>query len=479
MMCYSAYAQNRNSIWCFGDSAGIDFRDTANPVPFSSGVTSRSDCASIADENGNLLFYVGGDSITGFFGGRAYNRNHEVMPSSLALAGGNWNHEMLIVPMPGDPEKYYIFHSSATGLIGSYYSVVDMSLDNGNGDVLLRNQFLSPNAVMDGISAVKHANGRDWWVFYACGNLNPFDNKFYRLLITPSGISPLDSIYLGEPFATNAGEIIFSEDGEKMMFSIISGLIEVADFDRCAGTFSNLIVVEPDSPATRAIMSTAFSPNKNLIYVSSNDYVSHVFQYDLRAIPVKSSKDTLATFSTYHNISGQLRLAPDHKIYLSNIYYNSIGEYYPYADSMYNPYNMNLSVIHSPDNPGASCNFQSYAFYLGGHRTYLGLPNNTNYGLGPVSGSVCDSLIGVEEIAKKKFFSIHPNPCSGNMTLRVADVSNEKIEIEIFNEWGQVVVSREAFMEDQQFDLSFLPKGIYMIRLKGVRFTEAQRLIRF
>jgi hypothetical protein len=27
-----AFGQNRNSIWCFGDSAGIDFRDTGNPV---------------------------------------------------------------------------------------------------------------------------------------------------------------------------------------------------------------------------------------------------------------------------------------------------------------------------------------------------------------------------------------------------------------------------------------------------------------
>ena len=49
---------------------------------------------------------------------------------------------------------------------------------------------------------------------------------------------------------------------------------------------------------------------------------------------------------------------------------------------------MNLSVIHQPNELGALCDFRLYNFYLGGHRSYHGLPNNPNYELGPLAG-VC------------------------------------------------------------------------------------------
>ena len=53
----NAVAQNQNSVWIFGDSAGIDFSNLNNPVPVFSGMDERGSCASIADTSGNLLFY--------------------------------------------------------------------------------------------------------------------------------------------------------------------------------------------------------------------------------------------------------------------------------------------------------------------------------------------------------------------------------------------------------------------------------------
>ena len=62
---------------------------------------------------------------------------------------------------------------------------------------------------------------------------------------------------------------------------------------------------------------------------------------------------------------------------------------YPYDSTDYYPENMSLSVINQPDQRGgaAACDFQPYSFYLGGKRTYWGLPNNPNYDLGPLAGS--------------------------------------------------------------------------------------------
>jgi hypothetical protein len=50
-------AQKRNNIWCFGDSAGINFNNLNNPVPISTGLRTRGSCASIADTNGTFAFF--------------------------------------------------------------------------------------------------------------------------------------------------------------------------------------------------------------------------------------------------------------------------------------------------------------------------------------------------------------------------------------------------------------------------------------
>ncbi|MBK7965933.1 MAG: hypothetical protein IPK10_12055 [Bacteroidetes bacterium] len=56
------------------------------------------------------------------------------------------------------------------------------------------------------------------------------------------------------------------------------------------------------------------------------------------------------------------------------------------------PSTHNLSVINQPDSLGAACAFQPFSFYLGGARTYYGLPNNPDYELGAWVGSSCDTL---------------------------------------------------------------------------------------
>src|SRR5690606_3500408 len=88
--------------------------------------------AAISDVNGNLLFYTGNDWLTPY---SLWNRNHQPLPNSnlvIISQGGN----SLIVPWPGQPQKYYLFHSNNTSNsnnipICELYSVVDMSLNNG------------------------------------------------------------------------------------------------------------------------------------------------------------------------------------------------------------------------------------------------------------------------------------------------------------------------------------------------------------
>jgi hypothetical protein len=111
---------------------------------------------------------------------------------------------------------------------------------------------------------------------------------------------------------------------------------------------------------------------------------------------IAMSADTLAIGSLINNMS-HLKLGPDNKIYLSSVYNNLQTISYPYPDTVYSIYNSYLGVINSPDNIGAACDFQPYSFYLGGKRTYYGLPNNPDYDLPALVGSPCDTLVGIGE----------------------------------------------------------------------------------
>ncbi|MBL0341881.1 MAG: hypothetical protein IPP71_13640 [Bacteroidetes bacterium] len=48
---------------------------------------------------------------------------------------------------------------------------------------------------------------------------------------------------------------------------------------------------------------------------------------------------------------------------------------------------MTLSVINYPDSLGTACGYSPFSFYLGGKRTYYGLPNNPDYDMPAIAGS--------------------------------------------------------------------------------------------
>jgi len=389
-------SQNRNSVWCFGDSAGIDF-SSGIPVTFSSSVDGRGSCVSIADSNGQLLFYAAtmrayaSNTEMATF---VFDRNHDIMLNGDSIVGRLWYQELVIIPNPANDSTYYLFSISITDTFGIVYSVIDMRLNNGLGAVTVKNVQLQSFPLVDCLNAVKHGNGRDWWVIFRRDpQFNP-SNEFLTYLINPSGISNYTQQNVGGPIYSNNADIAFSHSGNKVAVTSYNGLIEILNFDRCTGqlTLQHHIQTGVLVSPTPALWSVAFSPDESKLYISNCDTTTYLFQYDLNAANIATSKDTLWTISSPKYVGGGLKLAPDNKIYMSSWYDNQLMFPYPYPDTVYNMYNMNLSVINQPDSLGSACDFQPYSFYLGGKRTYLGLPNNPDYELGAVTGSACDTL---------------------------------------------------------------------------------------
>ena len=92
----------------------------------------------------------------------------------------------VIVPMPGDSNRYYLFYMDLNWIFTQlgyflfpthlFYSVIDLSLDGGNGaivDGLKDISILNDTLTQAGMQVIRHGNGRDWWlVCHEYGNNN-------------------------------------------------------------------------------------------------------------------------------------------------------------------------------------------------------------------------------------------------------------------------------------------------------------------
>ena len=165
ILCISiqTFAQNEASNWYFGKNAGLRFNAGSGTVTAVTDgqLNTLEGCTSISDTDGNLLFYTDGQTV--------WNSLHQPMVNGDYFAGTGLlgdpssTSSGLIVPKPQDPNFYYIFtvdephHDNAsvypnqfTGVYdsggsvplvddgfnnGFNYSLVDMSLNTGLGDI--------------------------------------------------------------------------------------------------------------------------------------------------------------------------------------------------------------------------------------------------------------------------------------------------------------------------------------------------------
>jgi hypothetical protein len=387
-----------------------------------------------------------------------------------------------IVPFSDGQNKYYLFYKNVTGgLDGIFYAIIDMNTvwgTPGLGEVIIKGQQINTNRIADCMQAVKHGNGRDWWLVAKMSSANlTHINRFIEYLITPNGISGPFYFDFGGAFDQDFQKIIFNTTCSKIMNINTVGYMCEFDFDRCSGAISNPHIIYPEIttfPYTRVFWEGAYSPNDSVFYATTsrapgNNY-GFLLQYDLTAFDIPASCDTLDS-ATVPIGTGAVRLAPDGKIYYSRAYESPGVNSYPYADSMYNYINMNLSVINEPDNLGAACNYQPFSFYLGGKRTYYGLPNNPNYDLGALAGSVCDTITGIAPSplenpdSYREGVRLYPNPA--NSTLYASGMPEGKNEMQVYDLYGRLLLKKQNNSSSGVIDVSSLSDGVYNIRIKN------------
>ena len=210
-------AQKEANIWHFGEFAGLDFNSGAPFALTNGALNTLEGCATIADNIGNLLFYTDGN--------RVWNKNHVQMPNGFALMGNSSSTQSaVIVQKPGSSNIYYIFTVPFQDQpnIGLRYSIVDMNLDGGLGDITTKNIFLY-SYLTEKLTAVRHANDCDVWVI-----AHEYEsNAFIVYLLDNSGVnagpvSNVGSIH-SQDWADNntVGQLKASPDGQQARLSYI------------------------------------------------------------------------------------------------------------------------------------------------------------------------------------------------------------------------------------------------------------------
>ena len=394
----------KGDVWCFGDSAGIDWSTPTNPTTFISVNRGRSGTVSLCDSLNKLLIYAGffANGMTSQIKCRVNNRYHVAVNNGDSIFFEEWYHSLVFIPKPGNDSIVYLFTNIVTNALdpyGLYYSIINYKANNDSGIVVQKNIQLNNLPAFDGLAAIRHGNGKDWWLIFK--DYDPtwpytYNNKFYIYLFDENGPALHHTQFIGATFYDGGGHSLFNMDGSKYYLCTWGGVIESIDFDRCTGFFSNPTIIETTQTAQPFpyYNSLALSPDESKLYVSaycqanSLGGTDSLYQFDLSTPNIAASKLQLYGSPNTTIGLGSLCMAPDNRIYLAAAFEN----YYPYQDTSYNVYNTHLSVINQPDSLGLACDFQPFSFYLGGARTYYGLPNNPDYELGAWVGSPCDTL---------------------------------------------------------------------------------------
>lgn len=467
----SAFSQKRDYVWVFNDSTGINFSNINNPVSISTGMRGLGieNSASISDNNGSLLFYINDDDGYTYYS-NIYNWNHQLMDNGDSIASGrSATQGTLIIPSLADSNQYYVFYiNTAPPLLSSfyygfYYAVVDMSLNNSLGKVILKNNMLLIDTITEKLTAIKHGNGRDWWILIHEYN----SSKFYKYLLTPFGIDTMPSQNIGTHYLNGlgvAGQMMFSKTGSRLCSvgaDFNNGFIDLFDFDRCTGNLSNFINLYHGS---QEYYGCAFSADGTKLYASQTytpNYRDTLFQFDLNAANIPASKTPI--FVSHHNYGiGTLMRGPDDKIYVPTAYYFN-------PSSIYSVYNKSLTVINNPDGIGTACNITPYSFFLGGKRVLFGLPNMINYNLDRIEGSPCDTILAVKAAPGfQRHFTISPNPAKDFIVLDYKLNANESVLFSLYNALGGNLRTEILFdsSNSKTIYLKNLPDGIYFWKVK-------------
>ena len=464
-MAVNGLAQNpdikRTYHWLFGEGVLLDFNNGSPTNDTISNFLSYEGTAVMSDTCGNLLFYTNGIDV--------WNKNHQLMPNGTSLLGGqsySAAQAALIVPLPENDSLFYIFtvdEAGNNGANGVRYSIVNMNLQGGFGDVTSKNVLLFAPC-MEKLIATYHNNGKDYWIVSRelhSPNIYSYllDNQGIQLppIVSPIGSSAGINV-LGD------GYMRFSPNGEKIAAAIhTSGggdydTVDVYSFNNSTGMLFNKISLNFGMPGE--VYGVCFSPDNLLLYASmftSFPYSTNIYQFDVSSgnqSLIQASQTLIYSSNDINTWFGTIQNRPDTaQLFVTQAFDTNA-----------------LASIKSPNQLGVSVNFTLNDFtFL--KNIYGGLPNFVDSYFNSTWEQGCTT--SVSEMEDKAYYKLYPNPANDFIMIE----STKSFTIKLFNINGVLLNSTYAKNNLFKLDLSSYSNGIYLIQIISNNEYYSHKLI--
>lgn len=423
------HAQHENDNWVFGNSKW-NF-DNSVPNGFSHVVNAnpyiRYAPSVISDKNtGDLLFYCDGYTI--------YNKNNVAMDNGNGLFGAvnpgfainPSDQSSIIVPKPNSGNLYYVFYingnrtttdydvlfSNTSYNYGLRYAIVDMSLNNGLGKVISKNNVLFSNSPTNALTATFGSGGSSFWIVTAN------NGNFLSYKLDAGGLNTTPVVSPGSGY----GNFIKISPNAQKLLTRTSGVM-LYDFNNVTGAVTNPVNIIPNNNYAGYYQDDAgtpnsaeFSPNSEIVYFISAEACLCQYPQGL----ISSSGISMYNISTgslvgvdpfyqYQHplpsggFSGSLQRAQNGKIYLIyNVKIQDDGFGYKevrfgnYVNGVY--YSYNWGVINAPDTWNPGVNPLSGIASQAGTRNGFSFPQLVPSAVSSGSGCVSDILLNTPEL---------------------------------------------------------------------------------
>ena len=477
-----------------------DERLEIDSFPFSDYIYMRNGQIAISDFDGNLIFYTNGNYLV--------NSKHKIIEG-----GGELNYDSpfrntsfikaeycvscyYIIPNSYTHDIFYLVHPLIDVSNEINFNVtssklqltrVDVSLGIDNEIVTFSDSIIYNGWSSGRFSLVKHGNGKDWWIIMRSEN----GSQYILILLGNDMVITRKSIFNIDPepylnnstdsLLTSQGSFVVSPSGDLILERLGDEYARLLYFDRCIGEFDYVNEIQlpidtyytpPGHPRSEKLISGVgqftISSNNQMAYAWS---VNGLYQWDLNAEDISESR--LKIFGP-PVVLDQDQIEDPYSVVFPYSAYGPDGK-------IYYLFRRNHYIIHRPDERGVAAEVEGPRAL--GQNIYFDSPNYPNYRLGPVRGSICDTLLSSEvNYGKGGEFTLYPNPTEGQVTVELDLISwdRDDVTLSVYDALGRQlyrhVYNRWSYIHE--IEAGTLPPGVYFVRLElGTVPVQTQRLV--
>lgn len=365
-------AQSHLDHWYFGLSAGMRFENGGPKVDASGKSSALLGSVSMSDSAGNFLFSSNGNLF--------YNRDHELMPGSDTNVSARIL-DVIAMPSTTNPDLYFVYAVQSHFL---EMFVVDMSLDQGRGDVMPNGGFTASTFIR-GITATKNCyDGGYWLITFSTTNgvngvdvwkVNPDNGRIQKHSVFNPGVR----------LGFLAREVITSPNADQIVLAGDEGVF-LFDFDPACGKIESFQKLPTPNNDQLVPVGVCYSPNEKHLYITytKGSALKNGFLYRIDPQNIPDAFGFNLVVTTVYSLRGMLT-GPDGRLYILTT--NSIGQ------------RGLMDRINNPNSALQNVTYQSSVLEFPVSTNYIyNLPNFVN------DKRVCDKIAAQEpEFEKSKF----------------------------------------------------------------------------